>query len=140
MSGAPNGAKQIAVLVTLLRSLSRVVDVFQRFAVAHHWLLHYRASGTKALMSSVDHSTMSDDEFFEDFSGCNITDDELEEILARARQTSNIELRQLVKHTQYLRWLVRRLLKIAAPEDSEHTVIKLAQAEVRTFGNDKKDL
>lgn len=42
-------------------------------------------------MEKTDHSIESEDEFYEDF-GTNLSDDELNQILIKARKTSDAEL------------------------------------------------
>ena len=76
----------------------------------------------------------SEDEFYEDFSGWQITESELEELLIQARQVADIKLRRLVKQAQYLRWLIPNLLELIEPEAENHTIVKLSRTVVKTFG------
>ena len=62
-------------------------------------------------MSNQGHSSESEDEFFEDFSGWRITDDDLENMLITARMNGDVRLRRLVKQNQYLRFLLDKILE-----------------------------
>jgi hypothetical protein len=81
----------------------------------------------------------SEDEFFEDFSGWKITDTDLEELLIRARKTSDVRLRRLVKQTQYLRWLMPQLLEIAEQDCRDNNIVKLARAAITTVGTTDRE-
>lgn len=88
-------------------------------------------------MGDIDYSVESEDEFYEDFSGWEITDEELEELLIHARRTSDIKLRRLVKQAQYFRWLMPKLLELAESNADENNITKLARAALRTVRNNK---
>lgn len=82
--------------------------------------------------SEIDHRVETEDEFFVDFSGWELTDDELEEILVRSRQTQDNQLRRLVKQAQYFRWLLPKLLELAERSGEKNQLIELARAALRT--------
>lgn len=89
-------------------------------------------------MSEVDYSIESEDEFFEDFGGWEITDADLEEMLAEARKERDMRLRRLIKHVQYLRFLMPRLLELAEKTDNENTFVVLTRAALRNNNTDRK--
>jgi len=88
-------------------------------------------------MSTIDFSVESEDEIYEDLSGWELTDKDLEEMLIRSRQTMDVPLRRLVKQAQYLRWLMPKLLELAEQSGQENTFIDLARGALRTT-QDKK--
>ena len=51
----------------------------------------------------------SEEEFFEDFSGYEITDDDLDEVLIEARRNGDVRLRRAMKELQFFRFLFRNL-------------------------------
>lgn len=55
-------------------------------------------------MNEMDHSVESEDEFFEDFSGSKLTDEEVQNLIVEARQNSDIKLRRLAKQVQFWRF------------------------------------
>ena len=83
---------------------------------------------------------MNDDstfeEFCEDFGAPPLSNDELDALMERARSTLDLQLRQLVKETQFHRWLLPRLLERAeqVPVDKEDQFIKVARFFVRGEG------
>lgn len=89
-------------------------------------------------MSDPDYLTESDDEFFEDFSGWEITDKDLDEILVEARKSNDIRLRRLVKHVQYLRFLMPKLVELAEKTDDTNTFVVLSQAALKSKINDRQ--
>ncbi|MBX3295935.1 MAG: hypothetical protein KF762_09505 [Acidobacteria bacterium] len=68
---------------------------------------------------------MSDEEFYEDFSGWSISDEDLERRLEVARRTSDVELRRIIKQSQYFRFLVRNLLALHDREEDTREIIEL---------------
>ncbi len=82
-------------------------------------------------MNGLNQFSESDEEFFEDFSGWEITDTDLEEILAEARTARDIRLRRLVKHVQYLRFLMPKLVELAEQTDDTDTFVVLTKAALR---------
>lgn len=75
-------------------------------------------------------------EFYEDFSGWEITNEDLEEMLIDARRENNIRLRRFVKHTQYLRFLIPKLLELVEETNVENPIVAFSRAAVR---NKKKE-
>lgn len=67
---------------------------------------------------------MSDDKFYEDFSGWSISDDDLERRLEVARKTSDVELRRIVKQNLYFRFLFRNLLALHDQGDDISGIIE----------------
>ena len=59
------------------------------------------------------------EEFFEDFSGWEITDEELEEMLTESPANSDIRLRRLIKQHQNFRFLIPNLIEIAERVEKE---------------------
>ncbi len=60
----------------------------------------------------------SDEEFYEDFGTAPPGAEELERMLADARRTNNVQLRQLIKYHQTLKYIAEFLLQRV--EDHEH--------------------
>ena len=84
-------------------------------------------------MSEIDYLAETEDEFYGDFSGWEITDEELDALLIRARKDSDVLLRRLVKHTQYLRFLMPQLLDLAEKKEPENICVNLARRALRTI-------
>jgi len=78
-------------------------------------------------MNDRDFSVEAEDEFFEDFSGWEITDDQLSELLIVARATDDTMLRRVVKQNQYYRWLLNNLIDLSDRGDHVSGVIELAR-------------
>jgi hypothetical protein len=55
-------------------------------------------------MEEIDYSIETEEEFYEDFSGRNLSDQELNEVLIKARKDSDTKLRIIVKELQYARF------------------------------------
>lgn len=92
-------------------------------------------------MEEIDYSIESDEEFYEDFSGRGLSDKELEEVLIKARKSSDTELRIIVKELQYARFLLKHMVEfIEADESSFLNVQKLiknyVEATARTNDRD----
>jgi hypothetical protein len=79
------------------------------------------------------------EEFYEDFGAQPLSTRELEAILERARITSDVELRRLLKEVQVLRWLVpilpERVEKTEGISDEPDEALKLAHYIVRGHGS-----
>lgn len=79
-------------------------------------------------MEEIDYSVETDEEFFEDFGGRNLSDDELNEVLIKARRNSDAELRIIIKELQYTRFLLRHIIEFVIPDESEflniHKLVK----------------
>lgn len=81
-------------------------------------------------MGDLDHLSESEDEFLEDFSGWEISDKELEEILLNTRAENDIRLRRLVKHIQYLRFLNAEMVERAEQAGATNTFVSLSKAAI----------
>lgn len=68
-----------------------------------------------------------EDEWYEDFGALRLSDAEVEEILERARQTSDVKLRRLVKELLLQRQLMPQLLEIAEKSSAENAVLNLTR-------------
>jgi len=81
-----------------------------------------------------DNSTF--EEFCEDFGAPRLSPVELDALTERARTTSDVQLRRLVKEVQLQRWLLPLLLERAEqmPVTSEDQFMKLARFFVRGEG------
>ncbi|NJM52740.1 MAG: hypothetical protein HC846_04690 [Blastocatellia bacterium] len=77
-------------------------------------------------MEEADYTVESEDEFYEDF-GANLSDNELNQILIRARETSDTELRIVVKEVQYARFLMKHIVEPINDESELTTIQKLAK-------------
>ena len=86
-----------------------------------------------------DDSNETLEEFFEDFSGWEITDEELEGMLNDARADSDIRLRRLIKQHQYFRFLIPHLIEIAEWVEGDNQFVELAKSAVRMEGNKEND-
>lgn len=62
-------------------------------------------------MEEIDYSIETEEEFYEDFSGKNLSDAELYEVLIKARKNSDAELRIIVKELQYTRFLLKHIIE-----------------------------
>ncbi|HQU85499.1 MAG TPA: hypothetical protein PKY59_20360 [Pyrinomonadaceae bacterium] len=72
------------------------------------------------------------EEFLEDFSDSKLTDEEVQEILNFARQTSNIKLRRLAKEVQHWRSFLPVLLEIVKDSsEKDNQIVKLADFWIR---------
>ena len=80
-------------------------------------------------MSGDEHSIESEDEFFEDFSGWQITGDDLERMLIDARTNGDVQLRRLVKQNQYFRFLLLKIIEAADRNEDmqKHQMVDLAR-------------
>ncbi len=80
-------------------------------------------------MEETDYSIESEEEFYEDFSGKNLSDEELNEILIKARKSSDAELRIIVKELQYARFLLKNIIEFVNDTDESDllTIQKLAK-------------
>jgi hypothetical protein len=78
----------------------------------------------------------SDKEFLEDFGATSFSDEELNTILDRARQSGDLELRRLVKQLQALRHISLALLERVEelPARDQDQVLKLARFIIRGEG------
>ena len=75
---------------------------------------------------------MKEEEYFEDewsehFGAPSLSDAEVEEILERARQTSDVKLRRLVQEFQLQRHLIPQLLELAKKSSEENAVLQFAR-------------
>jgi len=79
-------------------------------------------------MEEIDYSIESEDEFYEDF-GTTLSDEELNQILIKARKNSDAELRVTVKELQYARFLMRHIIELIDDSDESKflTIQKLAK-------------
>lgn len=82
-------------------------------------------------MIEPDFSKESEDEFYEDFSGWQITDEELDEMLRHARSTSDVKLRRIVKQNLYFRWLLRNIVELSDTNGDIRNVLELVNAALR---------
>ena len=73
----------------------------------------------------------ADEEFYEDFSGWEITDDELEDTLARARPTGDVRLRRIVKQNQYFRWLLRTIIEQSDESNDIATILDMSRRALK---------
>ena len=76
------------------------------------------------------------EEFYEDFGAQPLSAAELDTILERARIGSDVQLRQLVKEVQTLRWLLpvllERIEKAGEPvEDKDDQMLRIARFIIR---------
>lgn len=60
-------------------------------------------------MQEINYSIELEEEFYEDFSGKNLSDKELNNILIKARKNSDAEFRIIVKELQYARFLLTHI-------------------------------
>lgn len=70
-------------------------------------------------MEESDYSVESE-EFYEDFSGYHISDQDLEEIPFFAGKTSDIRLRRSIKELQYVRFLMKHLVELIKDENDNN--------------------
>lgn len=87
-------------------------------------------------MNDRDFSIESEDEFFEDFSGWEVTDEQLSELLIHARRNDDLMLRRLVKQNQYYRWLLTSIIDLSDHGDDGSRIIELARFALRKQGKD----
>ncbi len=81
-------------------------------------------------MAEIDYSIETEEEFYEDFSGKNLSDEELNKVLIKARKTSDAELRIIVKELQYTRFLLKNVIEfVVDPNENKDllTIQKLAK-------------
>ncbi|MGI8544346.1 MAG: hypothetical protein ACR2MD_12855 [Aridibacter sp.] len=83
-------------------------------------------------MEEKDYSIESEEEFYEDFSGNSLSDEELNEVLIKARKNSDAELRIIVKELQYARFLITHIIKFIEDSDESDflTIPKLVRLYV----------
>jgi hypothetical protein len=82
-------------------------------------------------MEEKDYSIETEEEFFEDFSGRTLSDNELGEVLIKARKNSDAELRIIVKELQYARYLLKNIIEFVEEDKSEFlTIQKLVKSYV----------
>jgi hypothetical protein len=82
-------------------------------------------------MEEIDYSIETEEEFYEDFSGRALSDNELGEVLIKARKNSDAELRIIVKELQYARFLLRHIIEFVETDESAFLNIqKLAKSYV----------
>ena len=75
-------------------------------------------------MEDIDHSVETEEEFLEDFGGVGLSDNELNNVLIKARQNSDIELRLIVKELQYARYLLKHIIEFVEEDTSEFLTIQ----------------
>lgn len=79
-------------------------------------------------MEEKDYSIETDEEFYEDFSGRNLSDEKLNEVLIKAGKNSDAELRIIIKELLYARFLLKHIVEFVEDERSEFSHIrKLAE-------------
>src|SRR5687767_5740382 len=89
-------------------------------------------------MNNGESNPESEEEFYEDFSGWEITEKELNEILADARKSGDVRIRRLVKQVKYLKFLMPRLIELAEHTDRENTFVALSKAALKLADKDKQ--
>ncbi len=84
-------------------------------------------------MEETDYSIESEEEFYEDFSNNNLSDEELNEVLIKARKNSDAELRIIVKELQHARFLIKHIIEFVDDSDESDilTIQKLAKNYVK---------
>lgn len=91
-----------------------------------------------------DYSIETEEEFYEDFSGRNLSDEELNNVLIRARENSDAELRIIVKELQYARFLLKHIIEFVDDSNENNdllTIQKLVKNYVNaTFRANSKNL
>jgi hypothetical protein len=86
-----------------------------------------------------DYNTESEEEFFENFSGWELTNEDLEEVLLSARKDGDLRLRRLVKQSQYFEFLLRKLIYFTDNNDHDGraNMLDLARVALRTKAEEK---
>ena len=84
-------------------------------------------------MEEIDYSIETEEEFYEDFSGNHLTDEELNDVLIKARKNSDPELRVIVKELQYARFLLRHIIEFADDRSAFLNVQNLAENYVKVL-------
>ncbi len=62
------------------------------------------------MTKDTDYSVETEEEFYEDFSSVNLSDEKLNQILIEARKNSDAELRIIIKELQYTRLLLKNII------------------------------
>ena len=91
-------------------------------------------------MKEIDYSVETEEEFLEDFGKVGLSDNELENVLIKARKNSDSELRMIVKELQYARYLLKHMIEFVEEDESEFlTIQKLVgnYVDVRARANDR---
>jgi hypothetical protein len=83
-------------------------------------------------MEEADYSIETEEEFLEDFGSNNLSDEELNDILIKARKNSDAELRIIVKELQYARYLLAHIIEFVEEDKSEFLTV---QKLVRNYVN-----
>jgi hypothetical protein len=83
-------------------------------------------------------SDKTEQEFLEDFGAPRLSVSAVEDLLARARASGDVDLRRLAKEVQLWRWLVPQLLDRLAPVGSApsdgDSLLKMARVLIRGEG------
>ena len=75
-------------------------------------------------MEDINYSVEIQDEFLEDFGIVGLSDNELHNVLIKARQNSDVELRLIVKELQYARYLLKHIIEFVEEDTSEFLTIQ----------------
>jgi hypothetical protein len=84
------------------------------------------------MIEETDYSNESEEEFLEDFE-TNLADEDLNEILIKARKNSDAELRVIVKELQYVRFLMKHLVNFIEGNNENSALTELAKNYVKTI-------
>jgi hypothetical protein len=82
-------------------------------------------------MTVTRHIEESEDEFFEDFSGWEITNQQLAELLVEARTHGDVRLRRVVKQNQYFRWILEHLVSRSEQGEDVNWIVELASEALK---------
>lgn len=67
------------------------------------------------------------DEFYEDFSGWKITDQELDDELEKVRKNEDVKARRIIKQNQYFRSLLRNIVELSDKDEDIGYLLDLAR-------------
>jgi hypothetical protein len=85
-------------------------------------------------MEEIDYSVETEEEFYEDFGGRNLSDKELNEVLIKARKSDDSELRIIVKELQYTRFLLKNIVEFIVDSNEDNDLLTI-QKLVRNYVN-----
>lgn len=85
-------------------------------------------------MEEIDYSVETEEEFYEDFSGRNLSDKELNEVLIKARKSDDSELQIIVKELQYKRFLLKNIVEFIVDSNEGNNLLTI-QKLVRNYVN-----
>jgi hypothetical protein len=85
-------------------------------------------------MEEINYSIETEEEFYEDFGRNYLSDEELNNVLIKARKNSDAELRFIVKELQYTRFLLKNIIEFVVDPNENNDLLTI-QKLVKNYVN-----